>query len=232
VDLEELLARATAELQTAEAEYQAAQKRVDELRTMQDGMRLAMKRYGPAEASAPRAVLGMQGASHGDVGASNASAEPPLRDTTHGDVAASNASAEPPLRDTTHGDVAASNASAEPPLRDTTHGDVAAPRKTTRSSRRTQRRPPKRSKPQVHQSDVCMTVLTEVGGEASTIVIRERLMREGHDYDPEQVRSALAYLKRKGLVVSVEPGRWALAPDHAVAARNGAAVRNDAGRTY
>jgi hypothetical protein len=48
MDLEEMLARATAELEAAEAEYRAAQQRLDDLRTMREGMRLAMERYGPA----------------------------------------------------------------------------------------------------------------------------------------------------------------------------------------
>ncbi len=46
MDLEEMLGRATAELESAEAELRATQQRVEELRTIQQGVQLAIQRYG------------------------------------------------------------------------------------------------------------------------------------------------------------------------------------------
>lgn len=54
--LDEMLARNTAELQAAETELQVVQQRVDELRTINEGMRLAMERYGQASPTEPTAT--------------------------------------------------------------------------------------------------------------------------------------------------------------------------------
>jgi hypothetical protein len=51
MDLDDMLTQSTAELESAEADLQAAQQRVDELRTIQEGIRLAKNRYGQAQAS-------------------------------------------------------------------------------------------------------------------------------------------------------------------------------------
>jgi hypothetical protein len=48
MDPEEMLSRATAELESAETELRAAQQRVEELRTIKQGIQLAMQRYGHA----------------------------------------------------------------------------------------------------------------------------------------------------------------------------------------
>ena len=48
MDPEQMLSRATAELEAAEAELRAAQQRVEELRTIQQGIQLAIQRYGHA----------------------------------------------------------------------------------------------------------------------------------------------------------------------------------------
>jgi hypothetical protein len=46
MDLDDMLSRADNELAAAEAELEAAQQRVAELRTIQQGVRLALQRYG------------------------------------------------------------------------------------------------------------------------------------------------------------------------------------------
>jgi hypothetical protein len=46
MNLEDLLKQSAEELATAEADLQAAQQKVDELRTIHEGMRLAQQRYG------------------------------------------------------------------------------------------------------------------------------------------------------------------------------------------
>ena len=66
MDLEQMLTRATAELESAEVELQAAQQRVEELRTIQQGIQLAIQRYGhtvaqPAPTVADAAVVSNPG---------------------------------------------------------------------------------------------------------------------------------------------------------------------------
>ena len=51
MDLDDMLTQSTAELESAEADLQAAQQRVDELRTIQEGIRLAKNRYGHVQAT-------------------------------------------------------------------------------------------------------------------------------------------------------------------------------------
>jgi hypothetical protein len=51
MDLDDMLAQSTVELESAEADLQAAQQRVEELRTIQEGIRLAKNRYGQAQAA-------------------------------------------------------------------------------------------------------------------------------------------------------------------------------------
>ncbi len=50
MDPEQMLTRATVELEAAEAELRVAQQRVEELRTIQQGIQLAIQRYGHAVA--------------------------------------------------------------------------------------------------------------------------------------------------------------------------------------
>jgi hypothetical protein len=53
--LDEWLKQSTEELAVAEADLQAAQQRVTELRTIQDGIRLAQQRYGQQDLAEPAA---------------------------------------------------------------------------------------------------------------------------------------------------------------------------------
>ena len=55
MDLDDMLRRADAELAAAETELQAAQQRVTELRTIQQGVRLALQRYGRGSTVVPAA---------------------------------------------------------------------------------------------------------------------------------------------------------------------------------
>jgi hypothetical protein len=53
MNLDEMLTRNTADLEAAEAELRTVQQRVDELRTINEGMRLALERYGQAPTTDP-----------------------------------------------------------------------------------------------------------------------------------------------------------------------------------
>jgi hypothetical protein len=64
MDLDEMLTQSTAELEAAEADLHAAQQRVDELRTIQEGIRLAKSRYGQTvtnQQGGPRPAAGQTG---------------------------------------------------------------------------------------------------------------------------------------------------------------------------
>ncbi len=152
MDLDEMLMKSTTELESAEADLLAAQRRVDELRTIQEGIRLAKNRYGEAQ--------------------------PAPQDQS-----------EP---------LAAAQAG------------LSNPKSGGGASRRRRGRPAKRGHPQVSQSDLCLKLLADLARPVSSGEVRERLVQKGHAYDAEQIRSAFAYLFRKGKVVRVEPGVWEL----------------------
>src|SRR5260370_33173350 len=72
MNLDEMLTRNTAELEAAEAELHAVQQRVDELRTINEGMRLALERYGRASTTEQaQAAPRDQGASRAKTAASS-----------------------------------------------------------------------------------------------------------------------------------------------------------------
>jgi hypothetical protein len=170
VDFEEMFTRATAELDVAETKLQAAQQRVEELRTIRDGMRLAMERYGPAKPS------------------------PPGQDEPEG-----------------------------------TKGASTGTKVTAGTKRRTvRRRQTGRPAPEVSQTDLCIVTLTEFGRPTSTTEIRDRLLENGHSYNPEQIRSALAYLLRQNRVERVTNGVWALPGAVTGAPVNGSALNGSA----
>lgn len=62
------------------------------------------------------------------------------------------------------------------------------------------------------QTDLVVRALRQLGGEAESVAIRERLEQAGYAYDQTQVRSALKYLSRKkdSPVESLRPGLWRL----------------------
>jgi hypothetical protein len=178
VDLEKMVAQATTDLEAAEAQLHAAQQRVEELRTIRDGLRLGMERYGSAE-------LGSA-----DV---------------HGTA--------------TYGVTGASST--------VTAGSTRVTVTSARRRRPAKRRPAaRRPNPEVSQTELCITALKDFAKPASTTEIRERLNEGGHQYDAEQIRSALAYLLRRERVVrlgSGVPGVWTLppAPNGSAASANG-----------
>lgn len=152
MDLDEMLMKSTAELESAEADLLAAQQRVDELRTIQEGIRLAKNRYGEAQPApqnqSERLAAAETGLSNSKPGAG--------------------------------------------------------------TSRRRRGRPARRGHPQVSQSEICLKLLADLARPVSSAEVRELLVEQGHAYDAEQIRSAFAYLFRKGKVVRVEPGVWEL----------------------
>ena len=174
MDLEDMLSRVTAELDAAEAELVAATKRREELRTIQQGIKLAMARYGGAVATPTPSAGDTTPPSGSDGGGANV-----LHDTAPA-------------------------------------SHVHAAVNHVKSER--------------NQSDRCVETLREIGRPASTVEVRERLRQRGYEYDAEQIRSTLHYLRRKERVIRTAPGVWAV-PDDA-AAGNGASAQGDAGRMY
>jgi hypothetical protein len=61
MDIDAMIAMATADLAAAEAQYRAAQERMKELETIRDGLTLAKQRYGPTQASAPAVSMEAEG---------------------------------------------------------------------------------------------------------------------------------------------------------------------------
>lgn len=63
--------------------------------------------------------------------------------------------------------------------------------------------------------DVVIMALRELGAPAETRQVHEALAAHGRDERYEAVRASLNYSKRKGDVVSLRPGLWAIATERA-----------------
>jgi hypothetical protein len=193
VNLEEMLAKATAELEVAEADYLAAQQRLNDLRTMQDGLRLAQERYGATPDEAPNREQAPAEAAN----AAGPAIEPAPAMT--GDAASSVPSVPKPAP------------AADAQLPGGAGDEGSRSRTSGRTGRGSKRRPAKRRPPQVSQTELAAKILREAPDRTgSNAHIRGRMAELGHSFDAEQVRAALAYLKRRERVVSVAPGVWQL----------------------
>jgi hypothetical protein len=60
------------------------------------------------------------------------------------------------------------------------------------------------------QSELALTALRALGGQAATHEIREKIVASGYTYTHEQIRSALTYLMRTQRIRRPSPGMWTL----------------------